>query len=104
MPALKRPFTGHRGNSCTLALLSAMGFAMGAAIVNINSRARRSTRCDREDKMITTASSKRSLVKAVTYRIIIVCLDFLAIYLLTGQVRMAVGFMIVSNVYTTLVA
>jgi len=51
--------------------------------------------------MSTTVSSKRSLAKAVTYRIIIVCLDFLAVYLLTGQARTAVGFMVVSNVYTT---
>jgi uncharacterized membrane protein len=53
--------------------------------------------------MSTTVSSKRSFVKAVTYRITIVCLDFLAIYLLTGQARTAVGFMVVSNVYTTIV-
>ena len=52
--------------------------------------------------MITTASTKRSVVKAITYRTVIVCLDFLVIYLLTGQLRMAFGFMIVSNVYTTL--
>ncbi len=44
---------------------------------------------------------KRSIVKAVTYRAFIVCLDFLAIYLFTGKADVAVGFMIVSNVYTT---
>jgi len=49
----------------------------------------------------THASRKRSIVKAVTYRAIIVCLDFLVIYLLTGKARMAAGFMIVSNIYTT---
>lgn len=52
--------------------------------------------------MSTTVSRKRSIAKAISYRIIIVCLDFVVVYLLTGQVRMAVGFMIVSNVYTTL--
>jgi len=52
--------------------------------------------------MMTTASRKRSVVKAATYRIVIVCLDFLVIYLLTGHVRVALGFMIISNVYTTL--
>ncbi len=51
--------------------------------------------------MDNAASSKRSLVKAITYRILIVCLDFVAVYLLTGQPRTAVGFMIVSNIYTT---
>lgn len=46
-------------------------------------------------------SRKRSVVKAVTYRGIIVCLDFLVIYLLTGKVMTAAAFMIVSNIYTT---
>jgi hypothetical protein len=36
-------------------------------------------RRDREDRMNTTASRRRSIVKAITYRIIIVCLDFLVI-------------------------
>jgi uncharacterized membrane protein len=48
------------------------------------------------------ASKKRSLVKAITYRVIIVCLDFLVIYLLTGKVMTAAAFMIVSNIYTTI--
>jgi uncharacterized membrane protein len=48
-----------------------------------------------------TPSRKRSIVKAVTYRLVIVCLDFLVIYLFTGKVEVALGFMIVSNVYTT---
>ena len=47
------------------------------------------------------ASRKRSVVKAITYRGIIVCLDFLVIYLLTGKVMTAAAFMIVSNIYTT---
>jgi len=46
-------------------------------------------------------TTKRSLVKAITYRIVIVILDFSVIYLLTHQVEVAVGFMIISNVYTT---
>ena len=52
--------------------------------------------------MNATATRKRSIVKAITYRVIIVCLDFIVIYLLTKKVEMAVGFMLVSNVYTTL--
>lgn len=51
--------------------------------------------------MLLRASSTRSVVKAATYRGIIVCLDFLVIYLLTGKVRTAASFMIVSNIYTT---
>ena len=48
-----------------------------------------------------TETRKRSIVKAVTYRVFIVCLDFAAVYLLTGKAQLAAGFMIVSNVYTT---
>jgi adenylylsulfate kinase len=48
-----------------------------------------------------TPSSKRSAVKALTYRVFIVILDFLSIYLMTGKAKIALGFMLVSNVYTT---
>jgi uncharacterized membrane protein len=47
-------------------------------------------------------SRRRSLTKAITYRILIMCLDFVTIYLFTGTVRVAVGFMVASNVYTTI--
>jgi uncharacterized membrane protein len=45
---------------------------------------------------------RRSVVKAVTYRIVVMILDFATIYLFTGKVRVALGFMVASNVYTTL--
>ena len=45
---------------------------------------------------------RRSLVKAATYRVVIMCLDFGTIYLFTGAVRVALGFMVASNVYTTI--
>jgi len=48
-----------------------------------------------------TPSTKRSVVKALTYRVAIVCLDFLVVYLFTHKVEVAFGFMIVSNIYTT---
>ena len=48
------------------------------------------------------ATQRRSLVKAITYRICIVCLDFLADYFLTGKAQIAIGFMVVSNIYTTI--
>jgi adenylylsulfate kinase len=51
--------------------------------------------------MTTHATRKRSVVKALSYRIIIVSLDFAVIYLLTGKTKVAVGFMIISNTYTT---
>jgi uncharacterized membrane protein len=44
---------------------------------------------------------RRSVVKAVTYRILIMILDFVTIYLLTGTIRVAIGFMIASNIYTS---
>jgi len=40
-------------------------------------------------------------VKAATYRIVIIVLDFTVIYLLTGRVDLAIGFMVISNIYTT---
>ena len=45
---------------------------------------------------------KRSIVKTITYRIVILVLDFVSIYLFTGQIKVALGFMVVSNIYTTL--
>ncbi|NTV03052.1 MAG: DUF2061 domain-containing protein [Chlorobiaceae bacterium] len=51
--------------------------------------------------MARTIKLRRSLVKALTYRIMIMCLDFVTIYLFTGTARIAFGFMILSNIYTT---
>ena len=48
------------------------------------------------------STSKRSLVKAITYRAVIIVLDFFVIYLLTGRVDVALGFMVISNIYTTI--
>ncbi len=45
----------------------------------------------------------RSIVKTVSYRITIVILDFLCIYIFTGKVKVALGFTIVSNIYTTII-
>jgi uncharacterized membrane protein len=47
------------------------------------------------------ASPRRSLAKALTYRVLIMILDFLTVYLLTGAIHVAVGFMIISNIYTS---
>ena len=48
------------------------------------------------------SARKRSIAKAVTYRIVIIILDFFTIYLITGKTTVAFGFMLVSNVYTTM--
>lgn len=45
---------------------------------------------------------KRSVIKAITYRLFIMCLDFITIYVFTGKIRVAIGFMIASNIYTSL--
>jgi uncharacterized membrane protein len=50
------------------------------------------------ERIVTT---KRSITKAVTYRLVIICLDFTVVYLLTGKATVAAGFMVVSNIYTT---
>jgi len=49
-----------------------------------------------------TETFRRSVVKTVSYRVIILILDFTAIYIFTGKVKIAIGFMLISNIYTTL--
>jgi uncharacterized membrane protein len=44
----------------------------------------------------------RTIVKTVTYRLFILLLDFTTIFLLTHKTKVALGFMIVSNIYTTI--
>ena len=45
---------------------------------------------------------RRTVVKTISYRVSILILDFTSIYLFTGKIKIALGFMIVSNVYTTI--
>jgi uncharacterized membrane protein len=52
--------------------------------------------------MVLKEYRSRSLLKAITYRLIIIVLDVTAIYLLTGNLDIALGFMIVSNIYTSI--
>jgi uncharacterized membrane protein len=52
--------------------------------------------------MSTKEKATRSLAKAISYRILIIILDFTVIYLLTRRFDIAFGFMIISNVYTTI--
>jgi uncharacterized membrane protein len=44
----------------------------------------------------------RSIVKSLTYRLTIVVLDVTVIYLLTRRLDAALGFALVSNIYTTI--
>lgn len=52
--------------------------------------------------MIRAELLRRSLVKATTYRLLIMALDFATIYFLTGALGVSLGFVIASNIYTTL--
>jgi len=45
---------------------------------------------------------KRSIVKSVSYRVLIIVMDFVTVYLFTGKVNVAIGFILVSNTYTTI--
>ena len=51
--------------------------------------------------VIRPPSAWRSMAKALTYRAVIMCADATAIYLFTGKWQVALGFMLASNVYTT---
>jgi len=55
----------------------------------------------RRDRSRSDESLSRSALKALSYRVLIVSLDFFALYLFTRKLSVAVGFTAVSNVYTT---
>lgn len=44
---------------------------------------------------------KRTAVRTITYRVLIMILDFVAVYLLSGKTSVAIGYTIISNLYTT---
>ena len=48
------------------------------------------------------ASAKRSVVKALTYGFVLGCLDFAVLYLFTRKTAVALGFILISNIYTTI--
>jgi adenylylsulfate kinase len=50
----------------------------------------------------TKETVRRSLVKTVVYRGVILILDFTCLYLFTGKLNVAVGFTVVSNLYTSI--
>jgi uncharacterized membrane protein len=52
--------------------------------------------------MRRTVSERRSIAKAISYRLVIMALDFITIYLFTGAPHVALGFMVLSNIYTTI--
>jgi uncharacterized membrane protein len=42
------------------------------------------------------------VVKALTYGLVLGCLDFVVLYLFTRKTALALGFIVVSNIYTTI--
>jgi len=44
----------------------------------------------------------RSIAKTMSYRVVVVILDFTSIYLFTGKIKVAFVFMIVSNTYSSI--
>jgi uncharacterized membrane protein len=54
------------------------------------------------EKPLPKESLKRSLVKSISYRLLIIILDFTTIYIITRKAGVALGFMLISNVYTTI--
>jgi len=51
----------------------------------------------------TTETLPRSILKTVSYRVLILILDFSSIYIFTGQIKIALSFTLASNVYSTVV-
>lgn len=48
------------------------------------------------------ASKKRSLYKSITFRILIIVMDIVVIYLLTRRIDTTIGITVISNVTSTL--
>ena len=57
----------------------------------------------RDGKSTSRVSGRRSIAKAITYRVLVMVADFLAVFVLTGALRIAIGFTIISNIYTTVI-
>ena len=51
---------------------------------------------------ISGETLRRTIYKTISYRVLIIILDFTTILLFTGKLKIALGFTIVSNLYTTI--
>jgi adenylylsulfate kinase len=45
---------------------------------------------------------RRSIVKSVLYRILMVISDFVLLYFFSGKLSMSIGFAVVNNIYNTI--
>ena len=52
------------------------------------------------DPSVETIS--RSVLKTVSYEVVILVLNFVTVYYVTGRTRIALGFVVVSSIYTML--
>jgi uncharacterized membrane protein len=90
------------GHADALGTAASMSRAGGAAQTqNIGTFQTSIFNQERTVAMPRSVEVRRSVVKALTYRIVIMCLDFATIYLFTRKVHIALGFMVASNIYTT---
>lgn len=46
-------------------------------------------------------SNKRSLIKAITFRLLVVISDFLVIYFITHKIELTLGIIIITNIPRT---
>jgi uncharacterized membrane protein len=53
-------------------------------------------------KQNSTETVKRSIVKTLSYRLTILILDFVTLFLFTNSLKIAVSYTIISNTYTIL--
>ena len=56
----------------------------------------------KKPKKIKIEKWKRSLVKSISYRLAIMGLDFTVLFLFTRRMDVALGFVVLSNIYTTI--
>jgi uncharacterized membrane protein len=52
------------------------------------------------DPSVETMS--RSILKTISYELVILTLNFVTVYYITGRVRIALGFVVISSIYTML--
>jgi len=45
-------------------------------------------------------SLKRSVLKMISFELLLGCLNFLAVYLITGRARIALGFVVICGIYS----
>ena len=86
---------GSIGKDGVVALIGLPGFD----IVDLMQVRRAFSGC--RDHVFGTVDATHGGVWVSVFKDLIMCLDFVTIFIFTGTLRVAVGFMVVSNLYTT---